>query len=520
MDRLRKMNLDKDRMMQVCFLVLMAIGIFVRARRLGSAPGGINQDEAFGAYEAYSMLHYGMDSNGHHFPVYLETWGSGMSALNSYLMMPLIALFGFEKWVTRFPMMAVAGFTLWAVYCIMKRVINKTAALCCLFLLVISPWHIMMSRWGLDANLAPGFVIFGWYFFMRGLEKSRYFLLSALMYGLSLYCYATIWPFVPLIILLETGYCMGYKKLRLSKEMAFSVLILFLMALPLFLFLLVNKGLLPEIDLGFLSIPRLGHMRASEVSFQNIIPNLKNLWYMIQKQSDGLIWNVSDEYGIFYLFTFPFFFLGLFFYVVHMIKGIRKKQFCPEVLVLIQLLAGGLVGVLIEANINRVNILFIPMIIIAASGVYFLCELADKRLLVIPFVIYAVSFVKFERYYFTDYQEQLSYWFGYGLEEALEAACSHEGTVYVKALNGYPRILYYCRIPVTDFLDTVERYYQGGNNYEVVSFDRFCFQFDETHPEKDGIYLLDTEVDLQPFQEGGFELTYFENYVVAVPEKD
>ena len=57
------------------------------------------------------------------------------------------------------------------------------------------------SRWGLESNLAPGFLLFGLYFFLRGMEDSRWLLPSALMYGLALYCYATLWPFVPLILL-------------------------------------------------------------------------------------------------------------------------------------------------------------------------------------------------------------------------------------------------------------------------------------------------------------------------------
>ena len=43
----------------------LLIGIIARAVCLNSIPGGLNQDEAFGAYEAYSLLHYGTDSFGY-----------------------------------------------------------------------------------------------------------------------------------------------------------------------------------------------------------------------------------------------------------------------------------------------------------------------------------------------------------------------------------------------------------------------------------------------------------------------
>ena len=85
------------------FFPLLALGIFVRLYRFGSAPPGLNQDEAFAAYDAWALLHYGTDSSLHRFPVYLTAWGSGMNALESYLMIPFLALFGVKPWVSRLP---------------------------------------------------------------------------------------------------------------------------------------------------------------------------------------------------------------------------------------------------------------------------------------------------------------------------------------------------------------------------------------------------------------------------------
>ena len=46
------------------FVVLMIIGILSRIVLLGKVPGGINQDEAYATYEAYSLIETGMDSRG------------------------------------------------------------------------------------------------------------------------------------------------------------------------------------------------------------------------------------------------------------------------------------------------------------------------------------------------------------------------------------------------------------------------------------------------------------------------
>lgn len=87
-------NLDYEK---ILFILIMAAGLFIRLWQFGNVPDGVNQDEAFAGYEAYSILHYGKDSFGYHMPVYLTAWGSGMNALNSYLMIPFIAVFGLKR---------------------------------------------------------------------------------------------------------------------------------------------------------------------------------------------------------------------------------------------------------------------------------------------------------------------------------------------------------------------------------------------------------------------------------------
>ena len=90
------------------FFLLLILGVLVRIYRFGSAPPGLNQDEAFAAYDAWALLHCGTDSSLHRFPVYLTAWGSGMNALESYLMIPGLALFGVQTWVIRLPQLVFA----------------------------------------------------------------------------------------------------------------------------------------------------------------------------------------------------------------------------------------------------------------------------------------------------------------------------------------------------------------------------------------------------------------------------
>lgn len=506
---------DSRKWMRILFYVFLAMGILARIWRFGAVPGDINQDEAFAGYDAYSLLHYGMDSAGYRFPVYLTTWGSGTSALNTYLMIPFMAVFGAKIWVIRLPQVIVACLTLWVVYLLAKRLFHEGAALCALFLLAISPWHIGMSRWGMDCNMAPGFVIFGLYFFVRGLEDNKYLMLSALMYGLSLYCYATIWPIVPLLILLQLVYGLAYRKVRFNRWLTLSGLILAVLAAPLLLFMLVNMDIIEEIRLPFLSIPRLVVMRDSEISFSQLPLKAQRLWSILKLQSDGLDWNGTSEYGIYHAGTLSFFVLGLFYCAKTSVEKIMQKKEAPELLLLIQIGGGVLLGLLIYTNINRNNILFIPMILVAALGVYYLCSLIGLRCLILPALFYLCMFLGFERYYFTEYSDILGYYFCHGLEGAVKEAVSCDGPIYVSYGLKHSSILFLAEEPVTEFIDTVEYYNYPHAYLDARSFGRFSYEFDPAAPEAGAVYILSQNVDLTPFEQAGFTLHTHGYYTVA-----
>ncbi|MCM1025795.1 MAG: glycosyltransferase family 39 protein [Roseburia sp.] len=511
-------KIQKKNYATLLFFVLMAIGIAARVIGFGVVPGDLNQDEAYAGYEAYSLLIYGMDSAGYRFPVYLYTWGSGMSALNTYLMMPFIALFGPKIWVIRLPQLIIACLTLWVVYLLARRMFDERIALFTLFLLAICPWHITMSRWGLDANLAPGFLIFALYFYIRGLENSKYLMLSSLMYGLSLYCYATIWAIVPVLIAAEFLYGLYVKKLRLDRYVVLSVLILGATALPLILFLLVNMGVLEEIRLPFLSIPRLLYMRSDdmELNLAVLVERAKNVWRLMKVQSDNIVADGTEEYGIYYSGTLSFFMLGVYYCLRTWLKKVRRREYAPEFLLLLQTAAGiGLGMLLTRTTIYRNNILFIPMVMIAARGVCYLFELINIRELILPVLYYLVMFAGFMHYYFTDYADLAAYPFCRGLEAAVEEAASYEGPIYYSRGIEHSRILFLTREPVQNFIDTVEYYYYPARYLEAKSFSRYSCEFDAENPDVNATYLLGRNVDWDFYEEQGFTVHRYDWFAVA-----
>ena len=117
------MHLSDEKIQKLLFILILILGIGARLWMFGDVPGGINQDEAFAAREAWSLLHYGKDSFGYSYPMYLTAWGSGMNALNTYLMMPFIALFGMHTWVFRLPQMLIGILSLFAI----EEIVSKVA---------------------------------------------------------------------------------------------------------------------------------------------------------------------------------------------------------------------------------------------------------------------------------------------------------------------------------------------------------------------------------------------------------
>ncbi|MBR5288208.1 MAG: glycosyltransferase family 39 protein [Clostridia bacterium] len=465
--------------------VLLLIGVLVRAAALGSMPGGVNQDEAYSAYEAWCLLRDGMDSWGYRFPVYLRAWGSGMNALQSYLMMPFIALFGLKTWVVRLPQLIVACASLLAFYALMRRIAGRRAALTGLFLLVISPWHIMLSRWGLESNLAPGFLLFGMLFFVKGAEDSRWYVLSGLFYGLSLYAYATIWPVVPAMLAMLLIVLIYTRKIAPDRYVCAGVGVLFLLAVPLMLFMLVNQGMIHEISTPFLSVPVMLSMRTYDVAPGNFYENLYDMVMMVLRQRDDTLWNATREFGLYYHISLPLMIAGGVRALARSFRALKQRQWDPVLAVLAQLLCAVVLGLFVESNVNRLNCIHIPLLALAALGVDGICcairGAAGQRLYAAVLAGYALCFALFTGYYFTAYQGKLDPLNDKGLDRALACAAElTDGEICISDEILYSKVLFYEAMEPELFRETA--IIDGGSSafVNLASAGRFRFGIKET----------------------------------------
>lgn len=489
------------------FFLIMLIGIIVRIWRFSIVPADINQDEAFAGYEAYSLLHYGADSSGYPFPVYFVSWGSGMNALEIYLMIPFVALLGLTTYAIRMPQFIVSCFTLLVIFLLAKKIFDSNVCFLVLFLTAISPWHIMLSKWGLESNLAPAFLIFGLYFFILGTEKPGFFILSSFFYGLSLYCYATVWIVLPVILFLQIIYCLYHKKIFLCVETLISVVLLSALAIPLFLFLLINYNIIPEIKTSFFSIPKLVAMRQNEISIYNIIDNFSNFCSIIFHQSDKYIVNATNQFGIFYHISLPFFLLGLFSLICDIINSSKKHQYNGGIFIIINFMTISLLGLLVKVNITKINTLFLPMIIITSYGINKIL-LRFPKIFTIIITNYLILFVLFINYYFTDYENEIKNHFYFGSKEMIEYVSDINRKIYVTPKLPYPVVLFYSKENVNSYIDTVQYKNYPSTFLETDCFTKYSYNIDLENIDEQALYLLDDSYDASIFIDYGYKIKH------------
>jgi len=518
---------------------LILLGGVLRFAALGSVPAGMHQDEAFVAWNAFAIFHEGMDSAGHHFPVYMADWGDGHSALYVWLLLPILALSGgkITPFLSRLPQAAVSLLTLWAVYCLMKRLFNARAALWSLFLLAICPWHIMMSRWGLDANLAPGFLMFGLTFFLKGVEihpgqtaQKKFLLLSAFFYGCSLYCYAVIWPVVPFLLAFQILYCLFHQKLCLDKWSLLSALLLFLMALPLLLFVLINSEILPEIALPFLTIPKMNGYRGSEiaVSLPEMWRNLRTALSLLYHQNLGSPYDILLPWGLFYDLGRIFILIGAISLLKRLTCGLWHKAFTGEFFLFVQLAGGGLCCLLVTAVLHQINALYIPLVLSEAYGVWTVTEFLrrqknkwwERATTWGLTTVYLLCLLLFQKDYYTDYRSLVGAYFADGLRECVDFAweqCQENDihTITVEKGAQWPRLLLYTETLPSEYLASVVYDVPPAPASFKTKGIRINTRIHYDTINQESIYIL-YYTDLPVFEEN-FALTNFQDWYVAVP---
>lgn len=477
----------KDYIIKHRLLFILFIGFFLRLAFIGRIPGNNNyfQDEAFSAYEAYSQLTYGIDSHGYHNPVYLEVWGSGMSAVQCYCQMFFIKLLGFKPIAIRLPQAILACITLIFFYLLIKEISDEEISLWATFIMAICPWHLCMSRWGLDCNYFVCFITMAMYLLISSRNRLGRTILAGAVGGFALYCYASPWIVMPILIFGTLIYLFVRKEITIKSILIYGAT-MGIVAIPILTFVAVNMGFIAPIQTSFFSIPKMGFFRSTDVglSFENLWRTISFFWVQYDLRS----WNSTPRYGIYFLFSNVFLILGL-------IKNVIKPS-KHTVIIWIWFACSLILGALVEVNFNRLNIAMIPLLYFIASGIVFTISLFKKHSLAVKralMALYGAAGLIFAVYYFTGYNEMMERVWTEGAEEAIVYAQEYDGTVHVQDML-YPIILCYSKYPVEKFVDTVVYLDPYAEYLSPLSFEGYDLtDFTEQEPVSGDVYICSVE---------------------------
>jgi len=504
------------------FIIILIIGIFARTWEFRSLPPGLNQDEASSGVDAFDLLHFGVDRNGVSFPVLFISWGSGQNALYAYTLIPAIALGGLSPFTVRLPMLISGILTLLLVYLIGKRVAGEKFGLISMFLLAISPWHIMLSRWGLESNILPFIFSAGYLLLLKSTLDHRWFIPAMVCMALCLYAYGTAYVAVPLFLLCALPVLIWVKKIGIMKLIP-GLIVLAVLSTPIGLFLLVNARHWNSIHLGLVTIPQLParpRYEAVSVLFQgnllgNLVQKLGELINLLWVQVDGHAANAFDPYGYFYKYTLPFAVLGAVLWI-----PLRKSQNTPERLLLLAWLCVGLLlGILQPVNINRINLVFIPLIFCVAYVLVWISERSTPGL-IIALSIFLVGFGLFTyAYHGSEYRSIAGRNFFPGLLPAIDFASQqgHQSICITDTVNEpYIFVLFSQKMDPSDYLNSMIYANPHADSGQVQQLGRYIFGLEYCPPDSNTVYILSGETP--PPGTVAYRLHSFDSFIVYVPE--
>ncbi|MDO8648281.1 MAG: glycosyltransferase family 39 protein [Candidatus Peregrinibacteria bacterium] len=507
---------------ETAFLLILAVAVLVRSYAFGDIPPGLNQDEASTAYDAFSILKTGADRHGIHFPVMLISWGDGMYAFASYVAIPFIALFGLSVWSLRLPHLIFGLTSLFLFYTLVREVTDRRTALLGLFLLSINPWHIMISRWALDSNLFPSVFLLATTLLVFSLRRAWLLPCAFGTYALCLYTYGTAYVEVPVFLALTSAYLLFFRKVHWRIFLC-SALVFMVISLPVFLFVIINKYSLSTLATPFFTIPRLTSTPrfetiASQPKFtfdflRTASSNLSILFRLLVTQNDGLLYNALPQFGIMYLFSLPFAILGF----LTALPSLFRRKFQCHALFIFWFIAALLLGAVLAANINRLNIIVFPLIFFLAVGIRYIW--ASPAMPTVLIAAYLLAFGLFCRTYFTTFPREIASSFYVSFDEAIDFASeAQDGDICVTdRLNmPYIQVLVHRSIDPILFLRT-RRLDPHTLHLGVESFGRYTFGINRCDRENTAAYVLENKELPDFLRTGEFDITHFAYFSVAIP---
>lgn len=425
----------------IALALIVLLGGILRLFRLSGFPVSLNWDEVSPGYNAYSILKTGADEWGKAFPVFnFRAYGDYPLPLNLYLTIPFIFFLGLSEFAVRFPHALLGIFTIISTYFLAWGITkNKNVGLISSFLIAISPWTLFTSRFVLQSNLSIFLLVTSMAFFVHREKKECFFPFSLILLFLTLFSYHSTRIFSPLFLI---GLIFLFKKEFANKLAIILSVIFFAVVVVIFInpesrarnkwVFIINESAVSKIEqkrnsstLPF-GIKRLLYNRPTYF----ITEFTKNYFDYFSPKflfvSGGTQYQFSiPNRGLEYLINLPFFYIGLIFLLIRLIK--RKDENIKLIFLWL-----ALSPVAASITTDKFTVLrsstMIPLveIIIAIGFIEFLriknsLKIRNLKLIIatIYILLIVVSLVGYLHEYFGEYSRNYSWSWQYGYKEAV-----------------------------------------------------------------------------------------------------
>ena len=302
------------------------------------------------------------------------------------------------------------------------------------------------------------------------------------------------------------------------KQGIISIAIVGIVSLPIILYVIINTLGLEQINLPFLTIPRLDVNRYTVLTsifsgefFKTSINNFTSSIQILIKQFDYLPWNSIMPSGTIYLFSTVFTIIGL-------INCFKKKKWIGikyNYIFNIWFIVSVILTFICEPNINRLNIIMIPIIYYTIVGIYLTVN-NRKKVAIIIAILYIISFGIFIVKYFNENCDEYGTFEG-KLEEVIDYVDKIENKkihITDKIQSNYIHVLFYTEYDTTKFVETVDYEDPTVEFKKVNSFGKYYFDdIKEINADDNNVYVIKKE-DKEKFDLDKYKVTEFEKYLV------
>lgn len=437
--------------------IIVICAFFLRFYQLGTNPPELTWDEAAWGYNAYTLGIDGKDEFGRFLPLnYLESFGDYKPPMYAYLDIIPVKVFGLTPFATRVPSALFGLLTVFMTYFLVLELFHVAKrkiwyGLVAAGVLAVSPWHLMLSRAGFEANVATFFIVAGVWLFLYAVRSKKWLLpLSIVSFLCAFYTFNSSRVVAPLLVIV-LSFLFIKKLFSMKIQVVSSIIVGILMILPSVTFLLSPQSKLRFAEVNIFSDTSVVALSNQEIANDNhsllgkalhnhrLVYGIEFARHYLDNLTPNFLFIMGDgnpkfsiqNVGQLYLLELPFLVIGLLFLF-------KKREGVAWYIIPIWLLLGIIPAATARETPHalRTEVILPTFQIVVAYGlVQALSLIKNKKLLNSCLItigcLYLFSSAFFQHTYWTHYANEYSYEWQYGYNDVMTYVQAH-ASIYDK----------------------------------------------------------------------------------------